>query len=137
LAIPSFIRKQVLVVEDDPALQKLVCHYLQQMGMDVRVASDGKSAINILREKIPDLVCLDLMLPEVSGYDVCEFIRRTVPLSKVPVLVMSARTLPEDRANAEDVGANAYLSKPFSRKQFSQHVAELLEAPRAPGPGQA
>jgi two-component system chemotaxis response regulator CheY len=119
-------KQKTLLVEDDPALQKLVKSYLDQMGVEVLVASDGQSAISLLAEHTPDLVCLDLMLPQVSGYDVCEHMRKTPRLRAVPVLIMSARTLPEDRAHAEEVGASAYLIKPFSRAQFSEQVRSLL-----------
>jgi two-component system chemotaxis response regulator CheY len=124
-------RKQVLLVEDDPALQKLVRRYLDQMGLEVVTASDGQSALVVLKDKLFDLVCLDLMLPEVSGYDVCEHMRQTAQLKGVPVLMISARSLPEDRAHAAEVGVNAYLSKPFTRAQFTKHVAALLDRPPA------
>lgn len=119
-------KQSVLLVEDDPALRKLVNGYLGLMGFAVTEAPDGKSAIQRLTEAAFDLVCLDLMLPESSGYDVCEFIRQSDKVKHVPILMMSARTLPEDRAHAEEVGASAYLIKPFSRQQFSKQVREVL-----------
>jgi two-component system, OmpR family, response regulator len=126
-------KQRVLIVEDDPALQKLVLSYLNKLGnVEVTVASNGVAAIERLdRGEQPDLVCLDLMLPQVSGFDVCEHMRRSEALKSVPVLIMSARTLPEDRAQAEEVGATAYLIKPFSRAQFTQQVVALLkQSPR-------
>ena len=73
-------------------------------------------------ESRPDLVCLDLMLPELSGFEVCEFMRSIPALMSVPILVMSARAKPMDRAFAEEVGATAYLIKPFKRSEFSRAV---------------
>ena len=119
-------KQTVLVVEDDPALRKLVRGYLSFMGFSIVEVADGRSAMAKLGEQVPDLVCLDLMLPESSGYDVCEFMRKTETLKHVPVLMMSARTLPEDRAYAEEVGVTAYLTKPFSRAEFTQHVRDVL-----------
>jgi DNA-binding response OmpR family regulator len=119
-------KQKVLLVEDDPALRKLVKSHLDRMGLEVVEAADGRSALARLGEHAPDLVCLDLMLPESSGYEVCEFIRKTATLKHVPVLVMSARTLPEDRAHAEEVGASAYLIKPFNRATFTTQVSALL-----------
>lgn len=115
-----------MLVEDDPALRKLVMHYLVLMGFCVVEAPDGRTAMTRLLEMKPDLVCLDLMLPESSGYDVCEFIRRTPTLAQVPVMMMSARTLPEDRAHAEEVGVTGYLIKPFTRAEFTRQVREVL-----------
>jgi two-component system chemotaxis response regulator CheY len=115
-----------LVVEDDPALRRMVAVYLKAMGICAIEAPDGRTALRELAGKVPDLICLDLMLPELSGYDLCEHIRRVPQLREVPVLVMSARAFPEDRAAAEEVGASAYLTKPFTRAQFAVHIDALL-----------
>jgi CheY-like chemotaxis protein len=124
----------VLVVEDDPALRRLVVGYLNAMNFKVLEASDGRSGIERLKEHKPDLLCLDLMLPESSGYDVCEFVRSHEPTRDLPIMMMSARTLPEDRAHAEEVGANAYLTKPFTRAQFTQQIKDMLaQAPNLRG----
>lgn len=90
---------------------------------------NGKSAMEYLQgpEK-PDLVCLDLTLPDVSGYDVCEHIRRTPAIANVPVLMVSARNLPEDKAYAEEAGANAYLGKPFTPEELAKRVRQVLKA---------
>ncbi|MGQ0504863.1 MAG: response regulator [Myxococcaceae bacterium] len=120
-------RGTVLIVEDDPALRRLVAGYLGVLGFETLEAADGGSAIRLLG-KAPALrlVCLDLMLPESSGYEVCEFIRQTEALKHLPVLMMSARTLPEDRAHAEEVGVSSYLIKPFTRAEFSRQVESVL-----------
>lgn len=118
----------VLLVEDDPALRKLVKSYLVNLGLSVIEAGDGQTAIHLLSEHTLDLVCLDLMLPEFSGYDVCEILRKSARNSAVPVLMISARALPEDRAAAMEVGASAYLTKPFSKADFSREVRALLAA---------
>ncbi|MHB8875763.1 MAG: response regulator transcription factor [Myxococcaceae bacterium] len=115
-----------LVVEDDPALRKLVQTYLLGMDFEVLEAGDGKTALAQLTHHIVDLVCLDLMLPEASGYDVCDFIRNSREHRDVPVLMMSARALPEDRAHAEELGVNAYLVKPFTKRTFTAQVQEVL-----------
>ena len=114
------------MVEDDPPLRKLVASYLKLLDFSVSQAADGKKAMSALGEQRFDLVCLDLMLPESSGYDVLEFLR-TRGLGAVPVLMMSARSLPEDRAQAEELGATLYLIKPFTRSDFSRAVRAVLE----------
>jgi two-component system chemotaxis response regulator CheY len=115
-----------LIVEDDPALRRMVSAYLKAMGITTIEAPDGRTALRELQDKVPDVICLDLMLPELSGFDLCEHIRREPQLRDVPVLIMSARGFPEDRAAAEEVGASAYLVKPFTRAQFAGHIDALL-----------
>ena len=116
----------VLVVEDDPELRKLICKHLESLGLEINQAATGKAALDALDKTTPALVCLDLMLPEQSGYSVCERMRRELRLLHVPVLVISARALPEDRAAAEEAGASAYLVKPFTRKQLMGQVEALI-----------
>jgi two-component system OmpR family response regulator len=120
------VPKSVLVVEDDPALRKLVNGYMKVLGYAVFEVGDGKKAMSVLAEQRFDLVLLDLMLPESSGYDVLEFMRDR-GMGKIPVLMMSARSLPEDRAHAEELGATMYLIKPFSRGDFTKAVKSVME----------
>ena len=126
MAVP----RTALVVEDDPEIRKLIRKYLEKLGLEVREAGTGKAALVELAAQTPALVCLDLMLPETSGYDICAHIRRTPGLSEVRVLVISARSMPPDRAQAEDVGANAYLIKPIRWKSFSSTVVSLFDDAR-------
>jgi DNA-binding response OmpR family regulator len=114
--------RKALVVEDHPDARALVRTYLLAMGLEVVDVAEGRSAIRILKVDRPDLVCLDLMLPELSGFEVCEFMRSNPELRDIPILVMSARAKPMDRAFAEEVGATAYLIKPFKRSEFSRAV---------------
>jgi two-component system OmpR family response regulator len=123
-------RRTALVVEDDPDLRKLVRRYLEGMGMDVSEVAEGRAAILHVAVHRPDVVCLDLMLPELSGYDVCQYMRNEVRLRDVPILMMSARGLPQDRAYAEQVGASTYLVKPFKRQAFNAAVLQLIGGPR-------
>jgi two-component system chemotaxis response regulator CheY len=126
-------KQTALVVDDDPDIRKLVTAYLKKMGFQVANASDGRSAIKSLGEQKPTLLCLDLMLPESSGYDVCEHLLKTPELKSVRVLMISARTLPEDRALAEELGVRSYLTKPFTQADFIRHVKETLADGPAPG----
>ncbi len=114
--------RKALVVEDHPDARALVRTYLLAMGLEVVDVAEGRSAIRALKIDRPDLVCLDLMLPELSGFEVCEFMRSNPELRDIPILVMSARAKPMDRAFAEEVGATAYLIKPFKRSEFSRAV---------------
>ena len=118
--------RTALVVEDDPEIRKLIRKYLEKLGLEVHEAGTGKAALAQLAAMTPALVCLDLMLPETSGYDICRHIRQMPALRKVPVLMISARSMPPDRAQAEEVGADAYLIKPIRWKSFSAAVLALL-----------
>lgn len=123
----SAAKKTVLVVDDDPEIRKLLVTALSRMGFEVSSAADGKSAIKQLTQTRPSLLCVDLMLPESSGYDVCEYVQKTSALSGLPILMVSARSMPEDRAQAEEVGVRVYLPKPFTQAQLRQAVEQALE----------
>jgi DNA-binding response OmpR family regulator len=120
-------QRTVLVVEDSPLFRKMVGEFLHALGITrVQEASNGRSALEQLAHSRPDLVCLDLTLPDVSGYDVCEYIRGQAELAGLPVLMISARGTLLDRAQAEEVGADGYLTKPFTQEEFVQQVLRLL-----------
>ena len=118
--------KLVMVVVAEPQLQQLVQRQLKSLSFEVVIASDAEAAIHELATRKPHLVCIDLLLPRDSGYEVCEFIRRTPRLRDIAVLVMSERASAADRAYAEEAGADGFLPKPFSLNQFSEQVRALL-----------
>jgi two-component system chemotaxis response regulator CheY len=120
--------KTALVVDDDPDILKLISKYLTRLGFAVTAAADGKSAIKALDSSRPSLLCLDMMLPEASGYDVCEHVTKSPGLKGLPILMISARGMPGDRATAEEVGVSEYLVKPFTQAEFDAHVARALQA---------
>jgi DNA-binding response OmpR family regulator len=120
------VSKQVLIVDDDADILKLVRRYCEKLGCAVREAGTAAEARAALQGFTPDLVCLDLMLPDGSGYAICEQIRADPRLSEVPVLIMSARSSPVDRAAAEEAGANDYLIKPLRWRSFADTAERLL-----------
>lgn len=115
-----------LVVDDDPDIRKLIATILGRLGFTVTQASDGRDAIRRLDANKPSLLCLDLMLPESSGFDVCEHINNTPALSGLPILMISAREMPDSRAMAEELGVTKYLVKPFTQSEFIAGVKEVL-----------
>lgn len=123
----SVQKKTALVVDDDPEIRKLLVTAMGRMGFEVTQAADGRTAIKRLDESRPTLLCIDLMLPESSGYDVCEHVLKTPTLKGLPIVMVSARTMPEDRAQAEELGVGVYLSKPFTQAELKQAVAQALE----------
>jgi len=119
-------KQHILVVEDEKHLATGIRYNLEAEGYRVTTTGDGPSALAVLDGDGHDieLVVLDLMLPGMSGYAVCESIRSGNP--SLPVLILSARTLAEDRARGFDVGANQYLTKPFDLDEFLSRVRNLL-----------
>jgi two-component system, OmpR family, phosphate regulon response regulator PhoB len=103
----------------------MVADFFAQHGWEVIVASDGEAALGLMRERQPELVCLDLNLPSLSGYDICEMIRSDCILKDTPVLMTSARTSVDVRAFSLECGADAYLAKPYALDQLAA-VAETL-----------
>ena len=118
--------QHILVVEDEEHLATGIRYNLDAEGYRVTTVGDGPSALNVIEENPGgvDLVILDLMLPGMSGYAVCEALREAD--KDLPVLILSARTLAEDRARGFDVGANQYMTKPFDLDEFLSRIKNLL-----------
>jgi DNA-binding response OmpR family regulator len=127
-------KRVVLLVEDHPTQREAIRRCLAEKNFHVETASDYHSAIKALAAGTPDLLCLDMTLPRESGLELCEYIRSDEKLRYVPILVISDRSSPEDMANAEDAGANAFLKKPFTRDKLLKYVGVLLDGPHASRP---
>jgi DNA-binding response OmpR family regulator len=120
------MKRFALIVEDDPVLQKAMTHHLQEMSFEVAGALHYDAAVEHLATRRPHLVCIDLELPTQSGYELCQYIRGPLGMPRVPILVTSDSCFAKDMANAEEVGANAFLKKPFSMRQLTNYVGALL-----------
>jgi two-component system OmpR family response regulator len=121
---------RILIVEDETALALGLKFNFEQEGYDVLLADNGPTALNLFQTSNPrvDLIILDLMLPGMSGYEICSAIRATDKL--VPIIVLSARTLVEDRMHAFDVGTDQYITKPFALPELLNRIKNLLERHR-------
>jgi len=106
--------KTILVVEDEPDIQELICYHLAKEGFTLRKANSGKEALEHIQRTKPDLVLLDLMLPVLSGIEVLKTIRFTWGLTSLPVIIVSARTDESDIIMGLELGADNYLPKPKS-----------------------
>lgn len=113
----------ILVVDDDPGIVKVVRAYLEKAGFQVLVAYDGKKALHIARHDKPHLVILDLMLPEMDGWDVCRALRRE---SDVPIIMLTARVEDTDKLIGLELGADDYVTKPFSPRELVARVKAAL-----------
>ncbi|RIJ55681.1 DNA-binding response regulator, partial [Clavibacter lycopersici] len=118
--------RRILVVEDDPTVNEVVCRYLKASGFQVETVADGLEAVRVATERMPDLVVLDRMLPGLDGLEVCRRIRAHHPESPVPVVMLTALGQGEDRVNGLDAGADDYLAKPFSPRELVLRVRAVL-----------
>jgi len=115
--------RKILVVDDDVKTVELVKMYLKRDGYDVITAYDGKEALRLARETHPDLIVLDLMLPGIDGLAVCRTLRAE---SDVPIIMLTARTTEDDRLSGLNLGADDYVTKPFSPKELAARVRAVL-----------
>src|SRR5271157_3305655 len=124
----------VAVVDDDPDIIELVSVHLRKTGMKVREFLDAESFYRFLRQDVPDLVLLDLMLPDADGVEVCKFLRRNERLSAVPVIMLTAKADEVDRVLGLELGADDYVTKPFSPKELVARAKAVLRrtGPQAP-----
>lgn len=122
---------RVLVVEDDPAILRGLAETLRRETYDVLTAADGETGYQLVREKSPDLLILDLMLPKLSGYEICRKMR-SEGLS-IPILILTARGDEGDRVLGLDLGADDYVSKPFSLRELLARMRALLRRGQATG----
>ena len=113
----------VLIVEDDPHTVEVVRLYLRRDGHTVLTASNGKDGLRMAQEAAPDLVVLDLMLPEIGGLDVCRELRKE---SDVPIVMLTARVEEEDRVSGFELGADDYVTKPFSPRELAARIRAVL-----------
>jgi DNA-binding response OmpR family regulator len=119
---------RVLAVDDDPMLQHLVRLNLELDGFEVEVASDGVEALEMVETFHPDLVVLDIMMPRRDGWDVCAAMKNDARYSEIPVVLLSARCQQSDMQRGREIGASAFLAKPFDPAELSTLVSVLTSA---------
>jgi two-component system, OmpR family, alkaline phosphatase synthesis response regulator PhoP len=117
---------RVLVVDDEPDVLLLCRLNLQQRGHELLEASGGGRALELARERHPDVIVLDLMMPGITGYDVLEALQGDDATSDIPVLVLTAKSLRADRERSHGMGAAAFLTKPFLPNELCEMVDSLL-----------
>ncbi|WP_169570245.1 response regulator transcription factor [Sneathiella limimaris] len=117
----------VLVVEDEPNIVLSLQFIMRQSGYTVRVASDGEQALKAVEEYVPDLVLLDIMLPKRDGFAVCEEIRNNPACKNVKIIMLSAKSREADRDKAMKLGADRFVTKPFSTRELADTAKQLLK----------
>ncbi len=121
------MRKKILVVEDDIDLVELLSFNLKKAGFSIGTASHGIEALKKARSLLPDLILLDLMLPELDGFAVCETLRRDPAIASVPIIMLTAMGSEFARLGGLESGADDFITKPFSSRQLLARIEELLQ----------
>ena len=116
----------ILVVDDNDMNLTLLSKILEIEGYQVSTALNGNEAIQLVTHKMPDLAIFDVMMPEMSGYDLCRKMRQPPINSKIPIVLLTAMTSDEDRVQAKEAGANDIWTKPFDLELFRHRVGELI-----------
>jgi len=124
------VKQKILVVDDEPDAVELIEFNLKQAGYDVVTAGDGATALKKARELLPSLVILDIMLPEVDGFEVCKLLRRDAATAVIPILMLTAKAAEIDRVLGLELGGDDYVTKPFSPRELILRVKKILERGR-------
>jgi DNA-binding response OmpR family regulator len=126
------VKPRILVVDDEPEAVELVEFNLRQAGYAVTTAADGAEALKKARSQTPDLIVLDVMLPEMDGFEVCKTLRLNPATAKIPIIMLTAKAAEIDRVLGLELGADDYLTKPFSPRELVLRIKKIL-ARGAPG----
>ncbi|MDT8441118.1 MAG: response regulator [Desulfuromonadales bacterium] len=119
-------KKKILIVEDEESLLKLESILLKSKGYDVQGVADGQAALDAVQSMKPDLVLLDIMLPEIDGFEVCRRIKADEATRHIPVIMLTAKKGREDMARGEQVGADWYITKPFKSAMVIETIQRFL-----------
>lgn len=125
------MKAKILIAEDEPDALELIAFNLETAGFSILKASDGRQALEVTRAKAPDLVILDVMLPEITGLEVCKVLRNDPETASIPILILTAKAEEIDRVLGFELGADDYLTKPFSPRELVLRVRALLRRSQA------
>lgn len=121
------MKKKILIVDDEPNIIMSLEYTFKKNNFEVFIARDGQEALDILETKVPNVIILDVMMPNVDGYATLEAIKKDQKLAECKVIFLSAKNKESDIQKGLDLGANAYMTKPFSLKKLIDKVNDLLE----------
>ena len=120
------MKKRILIADDEPNIVLSLEYLMKREGFEVQVAIDGEAALQAISAQLPDLVLLDIMLPRKDGFDVCQQIRSHPQWQSIKVVMLTAKGRDTDVAKGLALGANAYMTKPFSTRELVDKVREML-----------
>jgi two-component system phosphate regulon response regulator PhoB len=127
------MKATVLIVDDEPDAVEMVAYNLKQAGYTVISAQNGAEALDKVRNAAPHLILLDVMLPELDGMELCKIFRNTPATAAIPIVMLTAKAAEIDRVLGLELGADDYVTKPFSPRELLLRIKKLLERPAAPG----
>jgi len=117
---------KILVIDDEKDIVELICYNLEKEGFSVLIAYDGEAALRAVKAQKPDLIILDLMLPKISGLDVCKAVRNNSATANLPIVMLTAKAEEVDKIIGLEMGADDYITKPFSIKELIARVRAML-----------
>ncbi len=120
--------KKILIVDDEVHIRDIIRFRMEVEGFEILEANNGRNAIEVLTKEQPNIIVLDVMMPEMDGWEVCRFVRSQPDISKTPILMLTAKTEIRDKIHGMQAGANDYLTKPFSPNELVVRVQKLLQA---------
>ena len=118
--------RNIVIVEDDEDIAESIRYNLEREGFRVRVAATGEDALNLILDRPPSLILLDLNLPHMSGFEMCRRLRAEAPTARVPILILTARTDESDKVLGLNIGADDYITKPFGMRELVARVNAVL-----------
>ena len=124
------MKVHALIADDEPNQLELIAYNLNSAGFEVTRASNGEEALRLAEDILPDIIILDWMMPLMSGIDVCRRLRAAKPTKQIPIIILSARGEEGDRTLGLDIGADDYISKPFSPKELISRIKAILRRSR-------
>ncbi|MCS7203579.1 MAG: response regulator transcription factor [Thermodesulfovibrio sp.] len=130
------MNKKILIVEDEKEIAEIIAYNLRKENFDVSIAFDGEEALEKIRKNSYDLVILDLMLPKIDGLDICKIIRNNPKLNKTGIIMVTAKTEEIDRVLGLEIGADDYITKPFSVRELVARVKAVLRRTKSETPEQ-
>lgn len=123
------MQKKILIIDDDPAVFQVIKRTLGFKGYSVSISTDGEAAVKQIEKNTPDLVILDLMLPKISGEEVCRQIKANELTESIPIVMLTGKSCDADKVIGRLLGANFYMTKPFDLHELLKKIAELLHEP--------
>lgn len=120
--------EKILVVDDDPYILMSLEFLMKKEGFEVKVARNGTEALDIINKDIPNLVLLDIMMPDVDGYAICKHVKASKKLQDIKIVFLSAKSKESDIQKGYDLGASLYITKPFSTRELMKKVKEIISS---------
>jgi DNA-binding response OmpR family regulator len=120
------VTKKILIADDEPNIVAALEYLLKQRAYDVHTARDGNEALRVVEHVVPDLVLLDVMMPQTSGYEVCQIIRKRAEWRDIRIIMLSAKGRDSEVVKGLALGADLYITKPFSTRELMARIEELL-----------